>query len=124
MDRVELFLGDAATLPYGDNTFDAVFMSFTLELFNTPEIPKVLNEIKRVLKPNGRLGVASMSRDNGKSAMLRLYEWVHKKWPKYADCRPIYLELSLREVGLKLSKKEKVKVFGLPCEIIVAFIQS
>ncbi len=120
MDRVELYRGDAATLPYGDRTFDAVFMSFTLELFDTPEIPKVLNEIKRVLKPKGRLGVASMSRDNGQSAMLRPYERVHRKWPKYVDCRPIYLEVSLREAGFKIHKKENVKLFGLPGEIVVA----
>jgi demethylmenaquinone methyltransferase/2-methoxy-6-polyprenyl-1,4-benzoquinol methylase len=123
-DRVELYRGDAATLPYGDNTFDAVFLSFTLELFDTPEIPKVLKEIKRVLKPNGRLGAASMSRDNSKSVMLRLYEWVHRKWPKYADCRPVYLEVSLREVGFKIRKKEKVRLFGLPGEIIVAIMKS
>ncbi len=124
MDRVELYRGDAAALPYDDNIFDAVFMSFTLELFDTPEIPKVLNEIKRVLKPNGRLGVASMSRDNGQTAMLRLYEWVHRRWPKYVDCRPIYLKVSLRNAGYKIRKKEKVKLLGLPSEIVVAIKPS
>jgi ubiquinone/menaquinone biosynthesis C-methylase UbiE len=120
MDRVELYRGDAASLPYSDNTFDAVFMSFTLELFDTPEIPKVLEEIKRVLKPGGRLGVASMSREDGNSLLLKLYEWVHKKWPKYVDCRPIYLEQSLRESGYQIQTKERVKIFGLPGEIIIA----
>ncbi len=124
MDRVELYCGDAARLPYSDRTFDAVFMSFTLELFDTPEIPKVLEEIKRVLKPNSRFGVVSMSRENGQSTLLRLYEWVHKKWPKYVDCRPIYLEVSLRETGYRIQKKDKVKVFGLPGEIIIAVKQS
>jgi len=120
MDRVDLYCADAARLPYGDNTFDAVFMSFTLELFDTPEIPQVLEEIKRVLKPKGRLGIASMSKEDGQSILLRLYEWVHKKWPKYADCRPIYVERSLRDAGYEIRSKERVKLFGLPGEIVVA----
>jgi len=124
MDRVELYCGDAVTLPYGENTFDAAFMSFTLELFDTPEIPKVLEQIKRVLKPKGRLGVVSMSKQNGEFLLLRLYEWAHRKWPKYVDCRPIYLEQSLRDAGYEIRKKEKVKLFGLPGEIVVAVKES
>ena len=120
MDRVELYCGDAASLPYGDNTFDAAFMSFTLELFDTPEIPMLLGEVKRALKPRGRIAVASISKENGESLLLRLYEWAHRKWPKYIDCRPIYLEQSLRDAGYEIRKKKKVKLFGLPVEIVVA----
>ena len=119
MDRVELYCGDAASLPYDNDTFDAVFISFTLELFDTPEIPKVLAEVKRVLKPGGRLGVASMSKEDGESKLLRLYEWAHKKWPKYVDCRPIYVEQSLKDAGYKIKSKEKVKLFRLPGEIVI-----
>ncbi len=119
--RVELYCGDATKLPYGDNTFDAAFMSFTLELFDTPEIPKVLEEVKRVLRPAGRLGVVSMSREDGGSTLMRLYEWVHMKWPKYVDCRPIYLEASLIEAGYKIESKQKGRLIGLlPWEIVVA----
>jgi len=119
-ERAKLHCGDAASLPFDDNTFDAAFMSFTLELFDTPEIPKVLEQIKSVLKPGGRLGVVSMSKENGESIFLRLYEWTHHKWPKYVDCRPIYVEQSLREAGYKIKSKEKVRLFRLPGEIIVA----
>ncbi len=119
MDRVELHCGDAVSLPYDNNTFDAVFMSFTLELFDTPEIPKVLDELKRVLKPRGRLGVASMSKEDGESKLLRLYEWVHKNWPKYVDCRPIYVEQSLKDAGYEIKSKEKVRLLGLPGEIVI-----
>jgi demethylmenaquinone methyltransferase/2-methoxy-6-polyprenyl-1,4-benzoquinol methylase len=120
MDRAELYCGDAATLPYGDSTFDAVFMSFTLELFDTPEIPRVLEEIKRVLRPGGRLGVASMSKAGGRPFLLRLYEWAHQKWPKHIDCRPIFVEQALIDAGYATTSKEMVRLFGLPGEIVVA----
>ncbi len=119
-DRVKLFCGDATSLPFDDSTFDAVFISFTLELFDTPEIPKVLQQIKRVLIPEGRLVVISMSKENGESIPLRLYEWIHNKWPKYVDCRPIYVEQSLRQAGYTVKSKEKVRLFQLPGEIVIA----
>ena len=120
MDRVELHCGDAAKLPYDENTFNAVFMSFTLELFDTPEIPRVLEEVKRVLKPAGRLGVVGMSRSYGESTLLRLYEWAHKKWPKYVDCRPIYIAGALIDAGYKIQSKQMVRLMGLPGELIIA----
>lgn len=123
-DRVEFFLGDAVKLPYEDNKFDAAFMSFTLELFDTPEIPVILNEIKRVLRSGGRLGVVSISREYGKPLALRLYEWLHKKIPKYADCRPIYVEKALKASGYQIQHMEKAHLFGLPIIITTATIMT
>ena len=120
IDRVELYSGDASKLPFSNEIFDAVFMSFTLELFDTPEITQLLNEIKRVLKTGGRLGVASLSRAKGDSTALRIYEWIHRKWPKYVDCRPIYLEQFLRKAGYTIQNKEVHNLFVLPLEIVVS----
>lgn len=120
IDRIELYQGDAANLPFRDNAFDAVFTSFTLELFDTPEIPKVLQEIRRALRPKGKLGVIDASKENGSSLSMRLYEWAHMKWPKYIDCRPIYVERSLKEAGYEIVCKETVRFFGLSGEIVIA----
>jgi ubiquinone/menaquinone biosynthesis C-methylase UbiE len=120
MDRVELHTGDAADLPFDDGTFNAAFMSFVLELFDTPEIPKVLRQIKRVLKPEGRLGVVSMSKEYGETIFMRLYERAHVKWPGLVDCRPIYLERALREAGYTIKSQAKVKLSGLPGKIVIA----
>lgn len=119
-NRAELYCGDATCLPFADQAFGAVFMSFALEVMDTPEIPRVLQEIRRVLKPEGRLGVASMSKENGESIFLRLYEWIHNKCPKYVGSRPICAEQSLVKAGFQIRGKEKVRIFRLPAEIIVA----
>ena len=118
LSRVELYQGDAANLPFVDKTFDAVFISFTLELFDIPEIPKVLGEVARVLKPEGRLGIASLYRGNSLAVMA--YEWIHTKWPKYIDCRPIYLTSVLQQSEFKIIFRDTMRIVILPVEIVIA----
>ncbi len=118
-DRVELHCDDATKLPCADEEFDAAFMSFTLELFDTPEIPVVLGEIMRVLKPGGRLGVVSLSREDGAPLMLRIYEWLHQRLPQYIDCRPIYVEQVLQDAGFRIDHSESESLWGLPAKIAV-----
>ena len=73
-----------------------------------------------MLKPTGRLGVISMSRGYGEPMLLRLYQWAHKKWPRYVDCRPIYVEGALKTAGFKIQSKQMVRLMGLPGEVIIA----
>ena len=118
-DRIKLTCGDAIRLPYPDEKFNVVFMSFTLELFDTPEIPVILQEVRRVLRQNGRLGLVSLSKENGSSLFLRLYEWTHIKFPKYIDCRPIFASLSIKDAGFNIRDKKKIKIFLAPLEIVI-----
>jgi len=108
MDRVELYEGDARRMPYQNGKFDAVYMASTLELFDTPDIPVVLNEVKKVLKPSGRLGVASLTKEGREGSLfIRFYEWLHQKIPKYANCRPIYVEKLIEDAGYQITKTEE-----------------
>ena len=118
-NRVELTCDDATKMPYTDNKFDAVFTSFALELFDLPEIPQVLAEIRRVLRPQGRVGVISMSKEGRASLLQRTYEWMHEKLPQYVDCRPIYVEQSIKDAGFVVQHKERVSLLGLPGDIVI-----
>ena len=122
MDRVELYERDARSMPYEDGKFDAVYIASTLELFDTPDIPRVLNEIKRILKPGGRLGVASLTKESREdSPFIRFYEWLHQKIPKYASCRPIYVEELVKDAGYEITKTEEFVLYKIvPWKLVLA----
>lgn len=119
-ERVVLECGDAAQLPFDASFFDNVFMSFTLELFDTPEIPIVLSECRRVLRTGGRICVVAMSKTEKLNATTRLYEWFHDKLPQYVDCRPIYVQESLQSAGFHVVDVTGLALLGLKGEIVLA----
>jgi demethylmenaquinone methyltransferase/2-methoxy-6-polyprenyl-1,4-benzoquinol methylase len=118
LDRVELQCADAVHLPYPDNFFDVIFMSFVLELFDTPELPLVLHECKRVLQGNGRIGVVALSKQ--KKFSVRLYEWFHMRFPAYVDCRPIFARQTVTATGFRVVDMTEMLMWGLPVDIIIA----
>jgi len=118
--RVELRCGDAVQLPFQPECFDALFMTFTLELFDTPEIPKVLQECWRVLRREGRVCVVSLSKAGKSSWMRTLYEWGHDWFPKLLDCRPILVRQSLEEAGFQTLDAIRTSLWRLPVEIVLA----
>ncbi|MDZ4248774.1 MAG: methyltransferase domain-containing protein [Candidatus Nanopelagicales bacterium] len=120
LDRADISRGDATCMPYADSMFDAVFMSFTLELFSDDQIPVVLAEARRVLKPDGRLCVACMSSQGGQPTMEKLYEWSHRKWPTFVDCRPIDAAPSLADAGFTIEQTRKLSMWGLAVDILLA----
>lgn len=124
-DRVELKVGDAVQLPWPDKTFDAVFMSFTLELFPEDELGKVLVECQRVLKPGGRIAVVSMAivrPDAGESISMleKTYIWMHRNFPHIVDCRPIDAVGELRHAAFVVAEEQRMSIWGMPVSAVLA----
>ena len=57
--QIELRWGDAASLPFESNTFDAVTVAFGVRNFE--DLDKGLSEIRRVLRPNGLVFILEFS---------------------------------------------------------------
>jgi len=119
-ERVELECNDALNLPYAAGSIDAIFMSFTLELFDTPELEPLLQQCQRVLKKGGRMCVVAMSKQGGQSMMIKLYEWAHTKFPIHIDCRPIYAEQIMRTAGCEIVDVTALSLWGLAVEIVLS----
>lgn len=117
-DRVELACGDAQILPWGPETMDGVVMNFTLELFDTPDIPRVLDQCWRVLRHGGRIAVVAISKEGKQNLTIRAFEWTHRHFPNLMDCRPIHVRRALEASGFHV-ESATVDHMWVPVEIVL-----
>ena len=66
-------VGDGMQLPFADETFDAVTISFGLR--NIQDTGQALREMARVTKPGGRLTIAEFS-----TPILPVFSFVYKEY--------------------------------------------
>ncbi|GAB2613728.1 demethylmenaquinone methyltransferase [Paractinoplanes abujensis] len=76
--EVPLVAGDALKLPFADETFDAVTISFALR--NVVEVEGALRELARVTRPGGRLVICEFSS------------------PTFAPFRTVYMQYLMRSL--------------------------
>lgn len=85
--QIELRLGDAASLPFDDNSFDIVTVAFGVRNFE--HLEQGLSEIQRVLNPNGRIVILEFSMPE-KFPIKKLYR--------------LYFNHLLPQIGKRVSK--------------------
>ena len=115
LKRAALVQGDGTRLPFAAAAFDAMFIAFALELFDTPEIPRVLAGCRNALRPGGRLAVVSLLKEDG--LLVSLYEWAHQHFGKVLDCRPIAPTAMVCAAGFEIAQSRRETMWGLPVEI-------
>jgi ubiquinone/menaquinone biosynthesis C-methylase UbiE len=71
-DRVAYTRADADRLPFDDGTFDVVVSAFVLQL--VPSRPRALREMRRVLRPGGRLAFVTWLRADASLAADAAYD--------------------------------------------------
>jgi demethylmenaquinone methyltransferase/2-methoxy-6-polyprenyl-1,4-benzoquinol methylase len=61
--EIEWVEGDVLSLPFADESFDAATVGFGVR--NVEDLPAALRELRRVLRPGGRLGVLEITTPRG-----------------------------------------------------------
>jgi demethylmenaquinone methyltransferase/2-methoxy-6-polyprenyl-1,4-benzoquinol methylase len=118
--RAAPVIADAVDLPFRSGAFDGVIATFTLELFESNELPQVLGQCHRVLRPGGRLTAASLLKPADPNRAVAIYEWLHNAFPLIVDCHPIPVEQILMNAGFDISNTLNINIWGLPVQVVTA----
>ena len=118
-----LVLADGMRLPFASASFDVLFSAYLLDLMPLADIRAALAEFCRVLRPDGRLVLVSMTKND--EASRSWWEWLYAQLPSWAvawilgGCRPVLLAHPVTEAGFLDVRRELVEQL-VPSEIVVA----
>ncbi len=122
-DNFDLREGDARRLDFDNDTFDVLYNAYMLDLIPFADMPGILAEFCRVLKPGGRLVLLNMSKKDDER--VSWYERLYEKLPAsfvlnvMGSCRPVLMGEFVEEAGFENVEREFLGGV-IPSEIITA----
>jgi ubiquinone/menaquinone biosynthesis C-methylase UbiE len=117
--RCNLCRASALSLPFGNATFEILFNLYMIDLLMDEDVPAVLREFARVVRPGGRLILLSMARQS--RVINAVWMWLYRRSPVMTGgCRPVPVEEMLEANGWKIDLREVISQCGFRSELIVA----
>ena len=111
-----LEIGDGRALSFDADSFDLVLSNNMLGLLPKDDVLLVLREMLRVLRPGGRIVLATMS-----CPARRVPGWIYRLGAKRLGAwRDVQLDPLVRVAGFADARGEVVSQLGIPTEVLVA----
>lgn len=124
VQNVVLCRADARRLPFSDATFDVLFNGYMLDLISLADLPVVVGEFFRVVKPGGRLVLVNFSKSgtDQRTWWEAVYQRLPKSWAGYllGGCRPVVMQTLVEKVGFVEINRDFHPGLLLPTEILTA----
>lgn len=115
-----LQVGDAEALPFPDETFNLVVNSYMFDLLPEEAFPTVVAEIRRVLRPGGRVVLVNMTTNHG--VLGELWHKIYRAAPQLlGGCRAVELAPTLEAEGFTRIHRETLVQLGFPSEVLLGF---
>ena len=127
-ERAQVTLSDGAIrFPCSDHSVDCVVSTYVLDLLSVPDIQHCFSEARRVLVPDGKLCLASLT--SGVNLLSRIISSLWKctfrlKPAIVGGCRPILLDSFTDSQEWLVAHKGVVTPFGLPSEVLILISRS
>jgi ubiquinone/menaquinone biosynthesis C-methylase UbiE len=113
----ELHIGDAYSLCFPDASFDSLVNCYMFDLVPDADFARVLGEFHRVLKPGGRLVLATLGPSN--SPVYRLWECLYRFNPKLVGgCRGVQISDAVLRAGFEINRSEQVTQLTMTTEVL------
>jgi ubiquinone/menaquinone biosynthesis C-methylase UbiE len=118
-----LCVADGGALPFPDASFDRLMSSYVLDLIPGRAIPLVTGEMKRVLRPGGRLVLVGLTEGTTliSRAVMAAWKAVYRLSPvSLGGCRPLRMTYPLLRAGFVDVRREVIVQGGMPSEVLSA----
>ena len=115
-----LRIGDAYALPHPDAVFDLVLNNYMFDLLPEADMPDVLSEFKRVLKPGGRLVMTNLAPP--RRSIQKIWNTLYRIHPfLLGGCRGVMAAPLLKQLGFKQVRTAFVSQMSFPSEIALGY---
>ena len=123
-DRAKLQQTDGdVTFDLPDASYDRFVSTYVFDLLSEQDARQILIEAHRILKPGGRLCMASLAEGCSPWSKLVSKSWafVQRISPStVGGCRPITVDAHLDPTMWSIQHRKLLSAFGLPSEVLIA----